>query len=125
MAKRNSAEILEMPITEDGKMVRIVRAMCYPAGRTPNQNDMRMESYVQLFSARMIIMGTPQQKAALIKLHDMGWEITNLVRNEKLYKIAFAVALDGCAAWVGPDGKLERAPVGKRTAYLDRNWADE
>ena len=70
-------------------------------------------------------MGTPEQKAALIKLHDMGWVITNLVRNEKLGKIAFAVALDGCAAWVGPDGKLDRAPVGKRTAYLDRNWAAE
>lgn len=126
MTKRDANNILNMDISEDGKMVRIVRDMCHPAGRVPAhvKDDMRNESFVQLFVVKMIICGTPQQKAMLIKLFNMGWILRKIVWNERDQKIAFSVYLDDCAAWVTPDGKLERAAVGKRTAYLDRNWTD-
>lgn len=114
-------------LSDTAKLLRVVNVMCgLPADIHNNYAGRfaRNFAFAQLFAARFQTQATPEQQAALIKLHDMGWEIGKLVWNDKLQKIAFAVQADGCAGWVTPDGKLTRAPMGKRTAVLERGWEE-
>lgn len=128
MAKRTSAAILnDKLLTDSAKLLRIVNTMCGLAPDVHNQpggRNQRNFAFAQQFVARFETQATPEQRVALVKLYDMGWNISKLVWNSVENKIAFAVSAPGCAAWVTPDGKVNRAPVGKRTAYLDKNWSD-
>ncbi len=73
---------------------------------------------------KMQYQATDEQIATFAKLYKLGWHISRVVTNRKTDKVAFGVVLDGCAAWVKPDGVLDRAPVGRKCAVLDADWAD-
>lgn len=73
---------------------------------------------------KMSYSATDEQIATFAKLYKLGWYIGKVVTHRVTGKVAFAVSAVGCAAWVTPDGSLDRAPVGRKTAYLDNNWAE-
>jgi hypothetical protein len=119
MAKRDpAANILNLNIPEEQKIEWLAERMLI--GQLTQANLDYIASFVEKFSK----YATAQQRVTFVKLHDMGWNLSRIVWNNKEQKIAFAVNAPDCAAWVTPDGKVNRAPVGKRTAYLDSNWKD-
>ena len=109
-----AAETLKLQITEAEKMELLVTRMC--GGGSQNQHFIRNVCY------KFEKFATAEQRVSFIKLYDMGWELTKVVCNVEAGKIALGVCADDTAAWVGPDGKLERAAIGRKTAYLDKNW---
>lgn len=111
--KRNAADILSAQISDTEKMELMITHMC--------RGDMR---FILTFLNKFQAHATDAQRATFIKLYNTGWHLQKIVWHRTEPKIAFGVYLDGCAAWVAPDGKLERAPVGRRTAYLDKNWVE-
>ena len=117
MQKRTPAEeTLKLQISEGEKVELLVAHMMPVPGNSANYR------YIASFCNHFNRFATGPQRTTFIKLHDMGWTRGKIVWNETEKKFAFSVHADGTAAWVGPDGVLERAPVGKKTAYLDRNW---
>lgn len=127
MQKRTPAATYfnDASLSDTAKLLRIINVMCgLPADvhNQPGGRSQRNFAFAQSFYAHFETQATQAQQVALVKLHDMGWSITKLVWNSLESKMAFAVQADGCAAWVGPDGKLDRAAVGKRTAYLEKGW---
>ena len=118
MQKRTpAAQTLSLQITEGEKFELLVTQM------SGGGNPQNMK-FINAFCYRFSKHATAFQRESFIKLYDMGWELGKIVWDEAVGKIAFSVRADGCAAWVGPDGALQRSQVGKKTAYLDKNWKE-
>lgn len=111
--KRSAAQILSSQISDSEKLELIVTGM--------SKGDFK---FIRVFLDKFESMATQEQRVALVKLYEMGWDLVKVVWNPSKNKMAFSVRAVDCAAWVTPDGKVNRAPVGKRTAYLDSGWVD-
>ena len=117
MQKRTpAAQILSLQICEGEKLELLVTHMV----RFAEINSPWIRNFCYKFNKH----ATGEQRTTFIKLHDMGWNLSKIVWDEAVGKIAFSVNTPDCAAWVGPDGKLERAANGKKTAYLAKNWKE-
>jgi hypothetical protein len=66
---------------------------------------------------------TEAQITTLVKATKFGWKFGKIVWNPTKNVCAVSLRSGDTAAWVTPDGKLERAPVGKKTAYLEAGWS--
>jgi hypothetical protein len=115
MQKRTpAAHTLALQISEGEKVELLVTRMVSPGP----QNMGFIISFCNMFNR----FATGPQRTTFIKLHDMGWGLGKVVWDDAAKKMAYSVHADGTAAWVGPDGVLDRAAVGKKTAYLDKSW---
>lgn len=115
MQKRTpAAQTLALQISEGEKVELLVTHMS-----SPGPQNM---SFIVAFCNSFNRYATGPQRTTFIKLHDMGWDLGKVVWDDVAKKMAFSVRADGTAAWVGPDGVLDRAAAGKKTAYLDKNW---
>jgi hypothetical protein len=85
----------------------------------------RNARFAQICEYKLMYAATDAQITTFAKLYKLGWYIGKVVTHKTNEKVAFAVYAPGCSAWVTPDGVLERAPVGRKVAYLDHNWAEE
>lgn len=67
------------------------------------------------------------QLMQLEKLKKFGWTLGKIyydtVNGQKV--LAILVRTSDCAAFLYPDGRLDRAPAGKSTVYLDSNWKEQ
>lgn len=67
------------------------------------------------------------QLVQLDKLAKFGWKLGKIyhdtVNGQKV--LAILVRTSDCAAFLYPDGRLDRAPAGKSTVYLDKNWKEQ
>lgn len=117
MQKRTpAAQTLALQISEGEKVELIVTRMVPPGPQNMG--------FIIAFCNHFNRFATGAQRTTFIKLHDMGWNLGKFVWDEAAKKMAFSVRADGTAAWVGPDGVLERSAVGKKTAYLGKNWKE-
>jgi hypothetical protein len=60
---------------------------------------------------------TAAQKETLAKMLKIGWQIDRVV--EYGNQSSVALSLKGCAGWLLPTGKFERAALGKKSVSLD------
>jgi len=79
-------------------------------------------AFLQIFTLYV----SDAQMEALEKAVKYGWKATKIVYSRDLSNTtcAIGIAAKGCAAWMTPDGKIDRAEVGKKTAYLDKKWTE-
>lgn len=79
-------------------------------------------AFLQLFTLYV----SDAQMAALEKAAKYGWEATKIVYSNDPSETTCAIALcaKGCAAWMLPNGTIERAKVGAKTIYLDKKWTE-
>lgn len=79
-------------------------------------------SFLQLFTVYV----SDAQMAALAKAAKYGWKASKIVysRNPEVTDCAIALYAKDCTAWMLPDGTIERAKVGAKTAYLKRDWTE-
>ena len=86
--------------------------------------DESMKNHVfhQLFTVYV----TDAQMTALEKAVKYGWKVSKIVysRDPSETTCALAMYADGTAAWMLPNGTIERAPVGKRSASLNKKWTE-
>lgn len=81
----------------------------------------------QKFADIIVHNVSPAQVAALTKCLKFKWKLSKVLYPRDGRKMcAIAMYADGTAAWMKPDGSIERAPVGKKTAYLkDKDWLEQ
>lgn len=77
-------------------------------------------AFLQLFTVYV----SEAQIEALQKAVKFGWRASKIVYSQEKGVCAVGIAADGCAAWMTPDGKIERAAAGKKTAYLSSDWKE-
>jgi hypothetical protein len=115
-AKRDASQILQREISDLEKLELMITHM------TQGSDQHFIRAFTDLFDKH----ATPEQRAMLPKLYNFGWKITKLLQSNKTHKIAWAMHSDGTAAWVTPDGKINRAEVGKKIATLAaKEWVDQ
>jgi hypothetical protein len=57
------------------------------------------------------------QRETLEKMLKMGWQTMRIVQNGQTS--AISLSMKGCSGWLLPDGRFERAALGKKSAYVD------
>jgi hypothetical protein len=115
-AKRDSSKITNLQITEIEKIELMVTHMT-------ESGDMK---FISVFTRKFHDKATDEQKKMFPKLYDLGWNLSKVLWSKKTGKIAWGMYANGTSAWVTPDGKITRAELGKRTAYLkDSDWVDQ
>ena len=78
-------------------------------------------AFLQLFTMHV----SDAQLAALAKCSRFGWKLSKIVYKRDLTKgCALAMCSGDTAAWMTPDGKIERAAPGRKTAYLSNDWIE-
>lgn len=79
-------------------------------------------AFLQLFT----VLVSDAQMAALEKAAKYGWKATKMVygKSGDCTDCAIALSTKDCAAWMLPDGTIERAKVGAKTAYLNKKWTE-
>ena len=81
----------------------------------------RNYAFLQLFTVNV----SEAQLDALAKASRFGWKITKIVyRRDGTKGCALAMYSNDCTAWMTPDGKIERAANGRKTAYLTNDWIE-
>jgi hypothetical protein len=86
--------------------------------------DDSMKNYVfhQLFTVYV----SDAQMAALEKAVKYGWKVSKIVYSNDPSENTCALAMysGDCAAWMLPDGTIDRAKVGQRRAVLNKKWTE-
>lgn len=81
----------------------------------------RNHIFLQLFT----VHASEAQIAALTKAAKFGWKATRIVyRRDGTEGCALALCAGETTAWMLPNGTIERAANGKRTAYLSNDWIE-
>lgn len=110
-------------MVEDIKALRaIVEAMGLTgtSSQQPNTN-WRNHDFFQI----LVCWLNPAQIAALAKCSKFGWKMSKVVYTAATVEpraCAIAMTSNGCAAWLLPDGTIDRAQNGRKTAYLRGDW---
>jgi hypothetical protein len=81
----------------------------------------RNHAYLQMFTLYV----TDKQIETLTKAAKFGWKANKIVWNTTAGKVAISLYANECVAWVHPDGTLDRAKVGVKTAYLSNDWTQD
>ncbi len=84
------------------------------------ENNAKDFAFLQIFTCYV----SDAQMVALTKAAKYGWKVSKIVFNHGEPDCAIAMHANGCAAWMMPDGSIDRAKPGVRRAYLDRNWKE-
>ena len=77
-------------------------------------------AFLQLFTIKV----SEAQIVALTKAAKFGWKATKIVYKPMEEVCAIALCSGDTAAWMMPDGTIQRAPNGKKTAYLPKDWVE-
>ena len=85
-----------------------------------SESSGRNFGFLQLFTLHV----SDAQIAALTKCAKFGWKATKIVYKSCDTGCALALCSGQTAAWMMPDGTIQRAPVGKKTAYLPKDWVE-
>lgn len=87
-----------------------------------NEQSMKNEVFLQLFTAFV----SDAQMAALEKAVKYGWQVSKIVYSNDPNENTCALAMYSrdCAAWMLPDGTIDRAKVGQRRATLNPKWTE-
>ena len=83
---------------------------------------MKNHIFLQLFTAFV----SDAQMVALEKAVKYGWKLTKIVYSKDPDENTCALAMYSadCAAWMLPDGSIDRAKVGQRRASLNPKWTE-
>lgn len=87
-----------------------------------NETSMKNEVFLQLFTVYV----SDAQMTALEKAVKYGWKVTKIVYSNDPDENTCALAMyaGDTAAWMLPDGSIERAKVGQRRATLNPKWTE-
>ena len=86
------------------------------------EDSMKNEVFLQLFTAFV----SDAQMAALEKAVKYGWRVSKIVYSNDPHENTCALAMYAgeTAAWMLPDGTIDRAKVGQRRAHLNPKWTE-
>lgn len=78
--------------------------------------------FLQLFTVYV----SDAQMAALEKAVKYGWKVSKMVYSNDPDETTCAIAMYSadCAAWMLPDGTIDRAKVGQKRAVLNPKWTE-
>lgn len=86
------------------------------------EGSMKNAVFLQLFTA----CASDAQVRALEKAVKYGWRLSKMVYSPDPNENTCAVAMysGDCAAWMLPDGTIDRAKIGQRRATLNPKWTE-
>lgn len=87
-----------------------------------SDDSMKNEVFLQLFTA----FASDAQMAALEKAVRYGWRVSKIVYSHDPSENTCAIGMyaEQTAAWMLPDGTIDRAKVGQRRAVLNPKWTE-
>lgn len=116
--KANTILDINQPTLDRHQVTKLIERMT-----NGSMNNPRFRHFVHMVTLKMLAYATREQWVSLLKLHDIGWVITKIVWQSNNEKVALAISMPDGAAWLLPNGKLERPAVNRTTVVLPAGWS--